>query len=89
MSATGAEPGTRRTTCETCRGQGQVRFNQGFLTVARPCPKCQGAGEIVKDPCKSCRGEGRKRAEHLLSGWRRDVIGERLVEMANNRSGQS
>jgi molecular chaperone DnaJ len=64
---TGAEPGTKRTTCETCRGQGQVRFNQGFLTVARPCPKCQGTGEIVKDPCKSCRGEGRKRAEHLLN----------------------
>ena len=64
---TGAEPGTKRTTCETCHGQGQVRFNQGFLTVARPCPKCHGAGEIVKDPCKSCRGEGRKRAEHLLN----------------------
>ena len=66
-SGTGAEPGTKRTTCETCRGQGQVRFNQGFLTVARPCPKCQGSGEIVKDPCKTCRGEGRRRAEHLLN----------------------
>ena len=28
------------------------------------------------------------RAEHLLSGWRRDVIGEQLVEMAN-RSGKA
>jgi molecular chaperone DnaJ len=64
---TGAAPGTNRTTCDTCRGQGQVRFNQGFLTVARPCPKCQGSGEIVKDPCKACRGDGRVRAEHLLS----------------------
>jgi molecular chaperone DnaJ len=64
---TGAAPGTKRTTCETCRGQGQVRFNQGFLTVARPCPKCQGSGEIVKDPCKTCRGDGRVRAEHLLN----------------------
>jgi molecular chaperone DnaJ len=64
---TGAEPGTKRTTCETCRGQGQVRFNQGFLTVARPCPKCQGTGEIVKNPCTACRGEGRRRAEHLLN----------------------
>lgn len=66
-SGTGAEPGTKRTTCETCRGQGQVRFNQGFLTVARPCPKCQGTGEIVKSPCKACRGEGRQRAERLLN----------------------
>ena len=63
---TGGEPGTQRTTCETCRGQGQVRFNQGFLTVARTCPKCQGAGEINRNPCKSCRGEGRQRAERLL-----------------------
>jgi molecular chaperone DnaJ len=63
----GAEPGTKRSTCETCRGQGQVRFNQGFLTVARPCPKCQGTGEVVKSPCKACRGEGRQRAEHLLN----------------------
>lgn len=63
---TGAEAGSPRTTCDTCRGQGQVRFNQGFLTVARTCPKCQGEGEIVKSPCKSCRGEGRQRAERTL-----------------------
>jgi molecular chaperone DnaJ len=63
----GAEAGTKRTTCDTCRGQGQVRFNQGFLTVARTCPKCQGEGEITKNPCKACRGEGRQRAERLLS----------------------
>ena len=62
----GAEPGTQRVTCETCRGQGQVRFNQGFLTVARTCPKCHGEGEITKSPCKSCRGEGRVRSERLL-----------------------
>jgi molecular chaperone DnaJ len=63
---TGAEPGSQRTPCDTCRGQGQVRFNQGFLTVARTCPKCQGEGEINKNPCKECRGEGRKRGEKLL-----------------------
>ena len=63
---TGAEPGTQRVTCEACRGQGQVRFNQGFLTVARTCPKCQGEGEITRNPCKACRGEGRQRAERLL-----------------------
>lgn len=62
----GLEPGTRRETCSTCRGQGQVRFSQGFLTVARTCPDCGGAGEAVKHPCKKCRGEGRQRREHLL-----------------------
>ena len=64
---TGAEAGSQRTTCEGCRGQGQVRFNQGFLTVARTCPKCHGEGEIIKNPCTSCRGEGRQRSERLLS----------------------
>jgi len=66
-SGTGAEPGSHRTTCDTCKGQGQVRFNQGFLSVARTCPKCHGEGEVNRNPCKSCRGEGRQRAERLLS----------------------
>jgi molecular chaperone DnaJ len=63
----GAEPGTRRVTCEACRGQGQVRFNQGFLTVARTCPKCHGEGEVNRNPCAACRGDGRQRSERLLS----------------------
>ncbi|MBI1893059.1 MAG: molecular chaperone DnaJ [Candidatus Rokubacteria bacterium] len=62
----GLEPGTRRDTCQTCHGQGQVRFNQGFLTVARTCPQCGGEGTVVKTPCKECRGQGRVEREHLL-----------------------
>ncbi len=62
----GSEPGTRPETCSTCRGQGQVRFSQGFLTVARPCPACRGQGTVNKNPCKACRGEGRQAAERLL-----------------------
>ncbi|HEU5322054.1 MAG TPA: molecular chaperone DnaJ, partial [Methylomirabilota bacterium] len=64
---TGAEPGTRRTTCDTCQGRGEVRVSHGFLTVARPCPRCQGEGQITRSPCPECRGEGRLRAERLLS----------------------
>jgi molecular chaperone DnaJ len=64
---TGAEPGTRKVACDACGGRGEVRMSHGFLTVARPCPKCQGEGQINKSPCKSCRGEGRQRAERLLS----------------------
>ena len=64
---TGAEAGTRRVACEACGGRGEVRMSHGFLTVARPCPKCQGEGQINKSPCKTCRGEGRQRAEHTLS----------------------
>jgi molecular chaperone DnaJ len=63
---TGAEAGTRKVTCDTCGGRGEVRMSHGILTVARPCPKCLGEGQINKSPCKDCRGEGRQRAEKLL-----------------------
>jgi molecular chaperone DnaJ len=59
----GTQPGTSPETCRTCRGQGQVRFSQGFLTVARPCPECEGEGTINRSPCRDCRGEGHQRRE--------------------------
>jgi molecular chaperone DnaJ len=62
----GSEPGTSRIVCETCRGRGEIRLSQGFLTVARPCPKCQGEGQLNKNPCQTCRGEGRQRSERTL-----------------------
>ena len=65
-AGSGSEPGTQRETCETCRGRGEIRMSQGFLTVARPCPKCHGEGQVNKHPCKGCRGEGRQRAERTL-----------------------
>jgi len=63
---TGAEAGSRPVTCDMCHGRGEVRVSQGFLTVARPCPKCRGEGEMNRRPCSQCRGEGRVRAERLL-----------------------
>ncbi|MCI0548781.1 MAG: molecular chaperone DnaJ [Candidatus Rokubacteria bacterium] len=62
----GTQAGTRPEICRTCRGQGQVRFSQGFLTVARPCPQCGGEGQINRSPCRDCSGEGRQRKERLL-----------------------
>lgn len=62
----GLEPGTKRQVCPTCQGHGQVRFSQGFLTVARTCPHCRGEGEVNRTPCKACRGEGRQPRERLL-----------------------
>jgi molecular chaperone DnaJ len=64
--ASGQQPGTQPDTCGACRGTGQVRFSQGFLTVARPCPQCGGEGHINRAPCKDCRGQGRVRREKLL-----------------------
>jgi molecular chaperone DnaJ len=64
---TGAESGSQLETCDLCRGRGEVRRTHGFLTVAQPCPKCQGAGQLNRRPCTACRGEGRRRSERLLS----------------------
>ncbi len=58
-SGTGAEKGTKPETCTTCEGSGQVRYQQGFFSVARVCSTCRGGGKIIKTPCKNCHGEGR------------------------------
>jgi molecular chaperone DnaJ len=63
----GAAPGSSPTTCSMCRGQGQVRTQQGFFTVARTCPQCQGGGKIVTKPCTTCRGAGRISRERKLT----------------------
>ncbi len=62
----GVEPGSKRVTCPTCRGQGQLRYQQGFLTVARTCPHCAGEGTVNRNPCKQCAGEGRVAQERTL-----------------------
>jgi molecular chaperone DnaJ len=64
---TGAAPGSAPTVCGQCRGQGQVRFQQGFFTVARTCPQCRGAGKIISKPCQSCRGVGHVTRERKIT----------------------
>jgi molecular chaperone DnaJ len=63
----GAAPGSSPATCPQCRGQGQVRFQQGFFTVARTCPHCRGAGKIITKPCHTCHGEGRVSKERKIT----------------------
>jgi molecular chaperone DnaJ len=58
-SGSGAAAGSSPTSCPQCKGQGQVRYQQGFFTVARTCPQCRGAGQIISKPCTDCRGAGR------------------------------
>ena len=55
----GAEPGSKRVLCPTCRGAGQVTTSRGFFTVRQVCPACHGNGTRVEKPCRECRGEGR------------------------------
>ena len=55
----GAAPGTAPSTCSLCHGQGQVRRQQGFFTIAQTCPQCRGTGRMISKPCQTCRGAGR------------------------------
>ena len=63
----GAKPGSQPVVCKTCRGTGQVRFSQGFLTVSQTCSRCRGEGRIVEHPCSACRGVGQTKSERTLT----------------------
>ena len=58
-SGSGAEPGSKRTMCPTCRGAGQVRRSGGIIVFTQTCPTCGGAGSKIDRPCAVCKGEGR------------------------------
>ena len=66
-TGTGAAAGTSPQVCSQCRGSGQLRFQQGFLTVSRPCPNCRGTGRVISKPCQNCRGAGRVTRERKIT----------------------
>ncbi|QIO30727.1 molecular chaperone DnaJ [Bradyrhizobium sp. 1(2017)] len=66
-SGIGAKAGTKPKTCSTCGGAGRVRQSQGFFTLERTCPGCQGRGQMIEDACPSCSGQGRVTRERTLS----------------------
>ena len=66
-AGSGSAKGAKPAACDTCRGAGQVRMQQGFFTVQQTCPRCNGRGQVVTDPCGSCRGQGRLRKQKTLS----------------------
>jgi molecular chaperone DnaJ len=66
-SGSGAKPGTKPKVCTMCQGQGKVRHAQGFFTLERTCPQCQGRGQSIDSPCVSCSGAGRVTRERTLS----------------------
>jgi molecular chaperone DnaJ len=66
-SGSGAKPGTQPATCTMCGGHGKVRATQGFFSIERTCPTCQGRGTTIKDPCPKCSGQGRLVEERSLS----------------------
>jgi len=64
--SSGSAHGRAASTCQQCGGRGQVRFQQGFFSIARTCPVCSGTGQVVTEPCPTCRGEARLEREHTI-----------------------
>ena len=66
---TGCKPGSSKSTCKDCGGQGQVRVRKnmgGFLLeTVQPCRNCQGSGEFVENPCKKCQRGKVKGTKHV------------------------
>jgi molecular chaperone DnaJ len=95
-SGTGAKTGSKPKTCATCGGMGRVRASQGFFTIERTCPTCQGRGETIEDPCRTCMGAGRVTKERTLTvnipagvedGTRIRLAGEGEAGMRGSPSG--
>src|SRR5271170_6587858 len=65
-----AGSGTRNkqgpSTCQQCQGRGQVRYQQGFFSIARTCSVCGGTGTMITNPCPTCRGEARVARDHKI-----------------------
>jgi molecular chaperone DnaJ len=58
--------GSQKNTCPQCQGRGQVRYQQGFFSMARTCSTCRGEGEIISSPCTECRGTGHIRVRKSI-----------------------
>jgi molecular chaperone DnaJ len=85
----GAEPGSRKISCPTCGGRGQVVSSRGFFHISQTCSRCHGAGEIIEKPCPKCRGEGRvekfSRVKLKIPAGIRE--GTRLRSLGNGEAG--
>src|SRR6185436_2219933 len=61
----GAEPGSKISTCGTCNGRGEVRQVQqsvfGRFVNVSTCPRCGGSGKTVDALCTRCRGRPARR----------------------------
>ena len=95
-NGTGSASGRGPSVCPQCHGRGQIRYQQGFFSVARTCTTCGGRGSIISDPCQTCRGETRLTKEIKLAvkvppgveeGTRIRYTGEGDVGRGNGQSG--
>jgi molecular chaperone DnaJ len=56
----GVELGSQSMICPECKGTGRIEHKvmSGFGQVIISCTRCNGRGEVAKNPCKICGGNG-------------------------------
>jgi molecular chaperone DnaJ len=86
----GAKAGTHPEDCTQCGGRGEVSFQQGFFAISRPCPKCNGAGQIIPNPCGTCHGAGtvKKRTQIAIKIPAGIDTGQRLKLTGEGEAGE-
>ena len=66
----GAEPGSKLSSCGNCGGKGKVERLQrtllGQMRVAQVCEQCEGSGKLIEKKCLDCKGKKVKRVSEEL-----------------------
>ena len=85
-NGSGAAPGKTPVQCRSCNGRGQVRYQQGFFSIARTCPTCQGAGSVITDPCTKCKGEGRMLRDRVIETKVPAGVEDGTIQLKNGKT---
>ncbi|MDE2311898.1 MAG: molecular chaperone DnaJ [Patescibacteria group bacterium] len=69
-AGSGAEQGSKISTCPKCHGQGSIitmrRTIFGQVQSRTTCDRCEGTGKIPERPCHTCGGSGSLRQEKTI-----------------------
>lgn len=66
-AATGSTPGSSRTVCPTCGGNGRVIDMVAGNPAVRQCRQCGGAGSVQLSKCGECSGSGKEPVQREIT----------------------